>query len=125
MQVESTTASATCSLSRTALRAFGRSRSATAPCSKTSSETSRSLIPTTTIATVAVSSFLSADSLRESLSQTRRALRTRLGIGVRDVEREHLQLDREVDLAQQHVMGHGEDRGRKVQDRADAGREEP
>ena len=40
------------------------------------------------------------------------------------VEGQDLQLDREVDLAQRHAVGHGHDRRREVEDRRDAGVDE-
>ena len=50
--------------------------------------------------------------------------RRRVGAAPELVEGEDLQLDREVDLAHRHAVGHGEHRGREVEDRGDAGVDE-
>ena len=54
-----------------------------------------------------------------------RGRRRRGGAAPQLVEGEDLQLDREVDLAHRDALGHREHRGREVEDRADAGGDEP
>jgi len=80
---------------------------------ETSSDTSRSLMPTATTATCGYLRFSRATAYGRSKPRQRRVLRFWGHFRVGHVESEHLQLDREIDLPQLHRRRHGQDRGAK------------